>query len=116
MSNVKRIDSNARMSKTVIHNGTAYLAGQVATDFGADIQTQTSQVLGKIEDLLSAAGSSKDGLLSAIIYIRDMSDFAAMNEVWDAWVPEGGAPARACVSAPMAHPDIRVEISIIAAA
>lgn len=54
-------------------------------------------------------------MLSATLYIKSMDDFAAMNEVWNAWVPEGCAPTRACIQAPMAHPDIRFEVSIVAA-
>ena len=81
MSDITRLKTNARMSQAVIHSGTAYFAGQVADDFNADLQTQTRQVLAKIDGLLAEAGSSRDNMLSATIYLRDMSDFAAMNEV-----------------------------------
>ena len=112
---IERIETGPRMSQAVLHGNTVYLAGQVAADFSADITTQTQQVLAKIDDLLARAGSDKSKLLSATIWITDMADFATMNVVWDAWVSPGNCPARACVEAKLAHPDIAVEIGIIAA-
>ena len=72
-------------------------------------------MLEKVDELLLQAGSDRQHMLSTTIYVRDMKDFAAMNEVWDAWVPEGHAPARACVEARMARPELLVEISVTAA-
>lgn len=115
MTNITRMHSGTRMSQIVIHGDTVYLAGQVPDDFNADIQEQTRQTLAKVEKLLAEAGSSKENILSATVYIRDMKDFAAMNEVWDAWVPEGHAPGRACIQAPMAAPTILFEVQVIAA-
>ena len=113
---IEREKTNARMSAIVKHNGTVYLAGQVGTDIEADVQEQTRTTLAKIDGLLAEAGSSREQILSAIIYLRDIdNDFPLMNEIWDAWVPEGHAPARACVEAHMARPSILVEISIVAA-
>ena len=112
---IERVETGQRMSRIVIHNHTVYLCGQVAADANADIQQQTRTMLDKVDTLLERAGSDREHLLSATIYIRDMKDFAAMNEVWDAWVPEGYAPARACVEARMARPEILVEISVVAA-
>lgn len=113
---IERQKTNARMSAIVKHNGTVYLAGQVGSDFDADVQEQTRSTLEKIDGLLQEAGSNREQILSAIIYLRDIDNhFALMNEVWDAWVPEGHAPARACVEAHMARPSILVEISIVAA-
>lgn len=104
-----------RMSRIVIHNDTVYLCGQVAKDASADITEQTQTMLEKVDDLLRQAGSDRRHILSATIYIKDMQLFAAMNEVWDAWVVEGHSPARACVQASMARPELLVEISVIAA-
>lgn len=104
-----------RMSKIVIHNDTVYLCGQVAKDSEAGISGQTSTMLEKVDELLQQAGSDRDHILSATIYIKDMQDFAAMNEVWDNWVPEGHSPARACVQAQMAREALLVEISVVAA-
>ncbi|ANG64368.1 hypothetical protein A8C75_19060 [Marinobacterium aestuarii] len=110
-----RMETGQRMSRIVIHNDTVYLCGQVAADANADIREQTSTMLEKVDTLLAQAGSDREHLLSATLYIRDMKDFAAMNEVWDAWVPQGQAPARACVEARMARAELLVEISVVAA-
>ena len=112
---IERIGSSDRMSKIVKHNGTVYLCGQTACDASWDITEQTQRCLNQIDGLLEQAGSHRDRILSATIYIRDMKDFAAMNKVWDGWVAEGNKPARACVEARMARPDILVELSVIAA-
>lgn len=112
---IERLEVGQRMSRIVKHNGTIYLCGQVAADANADIKEQTRTTLEKIEKLLAQAGSDKNHMLSVTIYVRDMKDFAAMNEVWDAWVPEGVAPARACVEARMARAELLVEMSVVAA-
>ncbi len=112
---ISRYQTAARMSKIVVHNNTAYLCGQVAEDRSADITEQTKTMLAKVDELIESVGSSRDKLLTATIYLKDMADFAAMNAVWDVWVPEGSAPARACVEARMASPELLVEISVTAA-
>ncbi|MCU4175218.1 RidA family protein [Carboxylicivirga sp. N1Y90] len=112
---ITRIDQTPRMSRIVEHNGTIYLCGQVAKDASKHIKEQTLTTLEKVEELLDKAGSDKKHILSVTIYIRDMKDFAAMNEVWDAWVEEGHQPARACVEARMARPELLVEMSVVAA-
>jgi len=112
---ITRQQTKTRMSQLVVHNDTAYLAGQVATDSGADITVQTRQVLENIDTLLALAGTDKTHILSAQIWLSSIGHFAAMNEVWDAWVPEGHAPARACIEARLATPNYLVEIGIVAA-
>lgn len=112
---IERIETKQRMSRIVIHNDTVYLCGQVCKDATAGIAEQTETMLEKVDALLLQAGSGREHMLSATVYVRDMKDFAAMNEVWDAWVPEGHAPARACVEARMARPELLVEISVVAA-
>jgi enamine deaminase RidA (YjgF/YER057c/UK114 family) len=112
---ITRHHGNQRMSQIVIHGDTIYLAGQVAADASADITVQTQQVLQKIDDLLAEAGSDSSKILSAQIWIASMGHFAAMNAVWDAWVADGHAPARACIEARLASPDLLVEIGIVAA-
>jgi enamine deaminase RidA (YjgF/YER057c/UK114 family) len=115
MTTIQRKETKQRMSRIVIHQGIIYLCGQVCSDATQDIEHQTQTMLDKVEQLLLDAGSDKQHMLSATLYIKDMQDFAAMNMVWDNWVPEGHAPARACVQASMARPELLVEISIIAA-
>ena len=103
------------MSQGVVAGGLVYVAGQVADNTGADVKGQTAEVLAKIDAVLAKAGSGKSMLLSATIYLKDMADFAAMNQVWDAWVAADGKPARATVQAALATPDYLVEIQAIAA-
>ncbi|MEW9623941.1 RidA family protein [Rhodanobacter geophilus] len=112
---IDRIDAGPRMSEAVIHNGIAYLAGQVADDGGADIEGQTRQVLAAIDVLLAQAGSDKTRILRAEIFLADMADFAGMNRVWDEWVVAGQGPARATVQAKLAMPEWKVEIVVTAA-
>jgi len=114
MSDITRIDSGTRMSQAVIHNGTVYLAGQVGNP-GDSVTDQTKSILSKIEAQLSQAGSDKTKILQAVIWLADMSDFAEMNAVWDAWVDPGHAPARACGEAKLATPEYTVEIIVVAA-
>jgi enamine deaminase RidA (YjgF/YER057c/UK114 family) len=112
---IERQETKQRMSRIVKHNGTIYLCGQVCADATKDISEQTQTMLDKVDALLIQAGSDREHMLSATVYVRDMKDFAAMNTVWDAWVPEGHAPARACVEARMARAELLVEISVVAA-
>ena len=111
---IERIETGTRMSKIVKHNGTVYLCGQVGTS-GDSVADQTRECLNKIDELLEKAGSGPDRVLQAIIWLADMEDFAEMNAVWDAWVPEGHAPARACGESRLARPELKVEITITAA-
>jgi enamine deaminase RidA (YjgF/YER057c/UK114 family) len=115
MTTIQRKETKQRMSRIVIHQGIIYLCGQVCSDATKDIEHQTQTMLDKVEQLLLDAGSDRQHMLSATIYIKDMQDFAAMNAIWDSWVPEGHAPARACVQASMARPELLVEISVVAA-
>jgi enamine deaminase RidA (YjgF/YER057c/UK114 family) len=112
---INRMETKQRMSRIVIHNDVIYLCGQIAEDANKGIRDQTGTMLDKVEYLLEKAGSDKKHILSATIYIKSMDLFAQMNEVWDNWVPEGHAPARACVEARMARKELLVEISVIAA-
>lgn len=111
---IKRFHVGKRMSEIAVHNGTVYLAGQIAEQ-GGDIKAQTAEVLGHIDRLLGEAGSDKAHILRAQIYITDLANFAAMNEVWEAWVVEGNTPPRATVQAQLANPDWLVEIVVTAA-
>lgn len=113
---ITRMHTTERASKIVSHNGVVYLAGQVAEDPEADVQEQTRSTLARVDAALVEAGTDREHLLSATIYLRDIDNhFALMNEVWNAWVPDGHAPARACVEAHMARSGLLIEISVIAA-
>ena len=116
MTDITRIESTQRLSPLVVHNGVAYTAGVTAPDGKLDIQGQTRQVLERIDGLLAKAGIDKTRMLSVQIWLKDIErDFAGMNEVWDAWVPQGAAPARATGESKLAHPDLLVEILVTAA-
>lgn len=114
--NIRRFESGARMSQAVAANGFVFLAGQVATDPSANVEGQTRQVLGEIDRLLSLAGSGKERILSATIYLADVATFAEMNRAWEAWVPADAKPARATVEAKLVAPEYRVEIQVVALA
>lgn len=112
---VQRLHVGKRLSEVAIHNGTIYLAGQIAEDTSEDIEGQTREVLGHIDRLLAEAGSSKEYILSTQVYLADMNDFEGLNAAWDAWVPAGHTPPRATVEARLARPELLVEIVIVAA-
>jgi enamine deaminase RidA (YjgF/YER057c/UK114 family) len=105
----------ARMSRCVVRDNTVYLAGLTAGDASQDVKGQTKQILDKIDAYLAQAGTSKSSLLSANLWIKDMALFADMNSVWNAWVDPENPPARACVEADLARPDLLVEIMVTAA-
>ncbi|MEO1638824.1 MAG: RidA family protein [Pseudomonadota bacterium] len=110
---IERIETKQRMSRIVNHNGLVYLCGQVGD--GATVAEQTADCLSRVDELLRKAGSDRKHILQSIIWLSDMSDFPEMNDVWDAWVPKGFAPARACGEARLARDTLKVEIIITAA-
>ena len=112
---IQRIGTTARYSDIVIHNGTAWIV-EVPASENTDAGTQTREILASLDRLLEQAGSGRDRLLMATIYLTDLADYDAMNAVWDAWVPAGTAPSRACVQvAGLARAGWRVEIAVVAA-
>ncbi len=114
---ITRYQTGPRMSQAVVHNGVCYTAGQVAMDaVGASVTDQTKNILDRLDALLAEVGTDKTKILSATIWLSDIGTFNEMNAVWDAWVPEGHAPCRACVESKLATPDFTVEIGVIAAA
>ena len=119
-SSIERHHTGKRMSDIVVFQPAgeriAWLAGQVAQDPSADLAAQARSVLAQIDTLLAEIGSDKTKILSATIYLADIKDFAAMNVVWDAWVPQGHTPARATVEANLAAPAYKIEIQVVAAA
>ena len=112
---IRRIQAGSRMSQAVIHGDTVYLAGQVADDRKTSLETQTHQVLARIDTLLKEVGTDKSNLLAVNVFLPHITDFDAMNRVYDAWIDKANPPARACVEARLADPDLRIEISAIAA-
>ena len=115
MTDIQRFDVGPRISEMAVHNGVAYLAGQVAANATLDAQGQTADVLAQIDALLARAGTSKSRILMAQVFLADLADFPAMNAAWDAWVAAGNAPPRATVEAKLAKPEWKVEIVVKAA-
>ena len=114
--NIQRFETGTRMSQAVVCGSFAFLAGQVAVDApGASVTEQTKNILDRIDALLEKVGSDRSKILSATIWLADMVTFQEMNAVWDAWVLEGHAPARATVEARLAEPQFAVEIGVVAA-
>ena len=113
---IERIETGARMSKVVVHGDTVYLAGFTANKaLSGGVAEQTQEILAIIDGHLAKAGSDKSKLLSTTIYLSDIRTVEEMNKVWDAWVPAGCAPARACIEALLQGPEKRVEIEVTAA-
>lgn len=113
---IRRIQPGARMSQGVVYGETVYLAGQVAdVPTGKDVTAQTQDILAQIDALLAEAGSDKEHLLTATIYLADIGTFSQMNAAWDAWVSKQNPPTRATVEAKLAAPEYLVEIVIVAA-
>jgi len=115
MSNdITRLESNARMSRIVIHGDIVYLSG--LTCDGDGIEAQTRGVLAKIEELLVQAGTDKSRVLTAQIWLKDIArDFAGMNQVWDEWLPANAKSTRATGQVQLAAPNLLVEIIVTAA-
>ena len=112
---ITRHDSNPLMSRAVEHNGVVYVAGLTADDRSVGMKEQTEQVLAKIDGYLAKCGTDKSKLLTAMIYITDMSQKPAMNEVWTAWVDPDNKSTRACVCVELDGPTTLVEIVVTAA-
>lgn len=115
MTAVKRIDPGPRLSEASILGDRIHCSGMVPEDTSTDISDQVRQVLGEIDSLLAKGGSDKTKILSAVIWLADIRDFAAMNEIWDAWVVPGQTPARATVEAKLTDPKMKAEIMVVAA-
>ena len=112
---VVRIDPGPRLSEASVYGDRLYLSGMIPEDTSLAIEGQVKQALAEIDALLKKGGSDKTRILSAVIWLRDIADFAAMNAVWDAWVVPGQTPARATVQARMNDPRMKVEIMVVAA-
>jgi len=110
-----RKSSTQRVSKVVVYNGLVYLSGQVAQDVSEDLVGQSKSALERVDHFLAEAGTDKSRLLSALIHIKNTEDAPAFNEVWNAWLPEGCAPARTCVQANMLREVVLVEVTVVAA-
>jgi enamine deaminase RidA (YjgF/YER057c/UK114 family) len=115
MTDLRRIDPGPRLSEASVCGDRMYLSGMIPEDTSLDITGQVKQALAEIDALLARGGSDKTKILSAVIWLSDITDFATMNAVWDAWVVPGRTPARATVQARLNDPNMKVEIMVVAA-
>jgi enamine deaminase RidA (YjgF/YER057c/UK114 family) len=114
---IKRYRTGKRMSQVVeVPAATTmlYVAGQISDDRTLDLEGQTRNILAKLDAMLTEAGSDRSRIVSAMIWLSDIRNRHAVNAIWDDWVPEGAAPARACVEARLAEPSDLIEIQIVA--
>lgn len=114
MSRIIRTEPNRILAKAVEHHGFVFVQGVTAKDLARDIKGQTEDVLAQIEAILETHGTDNTRLLQALVWVKDIREREAMNEVWSAWLPPGAAPARACVEAKMADPRVLVEVMVTA--
>ena len=112
---IQRINVGPRLSDVAVYNKVAYFGGQVPDDADQDIRGQTVQVLAEIDRLLAQVGSDKSRILQCQIFLTDIANIGAMNEVWDAWIPRGNTPPRATIEAKLANPKWKIEILLSAA-
>jgi enamine deaminase RidA (YjgF/YER057c/UK114 family) len=112
MSRIIRTEPSPILSKAVEYHGFVYTQGVVPRDTSLDIKGQVQDVLSQIDAILELHGTDNTRLLQAQIWLKHIGDRAALNEVWQAWLPEGMAPARALVQAELADPAWLVEIMV----
>ncbi|MBT3908542.1 MAG: RidA family protein [Rhodospirillaceae bacterium] len=112
---IEHLDSGDILAQAVVHGDTVYLCGLTPSDRDLDITGQTEEVLAKIDDRLAKCGSDKSKILSATIYVTDLANKPALNEVWKSWLGELNRPARACVGSIELEPGVLVEIMVTAA-
>ena len=112
---IERIDENDKMSKSVIHNGTVYMSGQVADDPSQDVEGQLTQILAKLDARFKEIGIDRTHMLSVMVWIDDYRKWGRLNTIWQKWVPAGHRRVRSCVEAKLAFPEYQVEIAVVAA-
>jgi enamine deaminase RidA (YjgF/YER057c/UK114 family) len=111
---IQRLNPSPRWSDATIFNGIAHFV-EVPANTGCPIDVQIAQILSQAEVTLAAIGSDKTRLLSATIYITDKNNVSVLNAAWEAWLPEGCAPSRACVKVELLDPAMLVEIAFVSA-
>jgi enamine deaminase RidA (YjgF/YER057c/UK114 family) len=111
---IKRLNPTPRWSDATVFNGIAHFV-EVPNDTSADMASQIRQILQQAEHTLGKLSSDKSRVLSATIYLTDFANAAALNAAWEAWLPFGCAPSRACIKAELVDPQMLVEIAFVAA-
>ncbi len=113
MSRIVRTEPSPVLSRAVEYHGFIFTSGIVARDAAGDVLAQTRDVLAQADSLLEEHGTDRTRLLQAQIWLKRIADREAVNTIWQEWLPDGLAPARACVQAELAHPDLLVEIMLV---
>lgn len=112
---IKRSGKSEILHDVVEHNGVLYLAGVVAENTSLDMAGQARQVFGQIDQLLTANGSSRERLLSALIFITDMKHKPDMNKAWKEWLAPAHLPTRATIGINDLGPGVLIEVVVTAA-
>jgi enamine deaminase RidA (YjgF/YER057c/UK114 family) len=103
-----------RWSDAVVFGSVAYFV-EVPDDASATPREQFQQVFSQVDARLAQVGSDRSRLLQVMVYLPHPEDLVEFNSLWDAWIPEGHAPSRACVHVPLVSKDYRIELVITAA-
>ena len=114
MSGIRRTEPGPILSAAVECQGFVYLPAIAARDRTLDVKGQTADVLAHIDELLERQGADRSQLLQALVWVRNMADREAMNEVWSGWLPKDSAPVRGCVQAELGLPDALVQVMVTA--
>ena len=111
---IQRINTTPRWSDATIYNGVIHFV-EVPENTAGDMAQQAQQIFTQAEATLALTGSDKARILSATIYITDITQVGMFNAAWEAWLPEGCAPSRACFKVELLDPTMLVEIAFVAA-
>jgi enamine deaminase RidA (YjgF/YER057c/UK114 family) len=113
MTDVRRYGSARRWADVVVHRGVARWV-EVAEDTSLDTRAQIAQVLAQIDATLPMVGSDRSRVIEVLVFLADLGDAAALNALWDGWVPADHPPVRAVVQAGLLG-GCRVEMVVTAA-
>ena len=114
MNNIKRLNPSPRWSDATLYKGIAHFV-EVPNNTDCAMAEQIAQILAQADATLAAIGSDKSHLLSATIYLTHKDNVHTLNQAWEAWLPRGCAPSRACVKVELLDPAMLVEIAFVAA-
>lgn len=112
---IRRFDVADKGCRALVYQNTAYLSGIAALDFDADFEEQIKQVFARIDQYLATVGSSRSRLLNVVVFLKFRDHYGVMNKVWVEWLSDHDKPTRTTVIAELGHPDLLVEMSVIAA-
>jgi enamine deaminase RidA (YjgF/YER057c/UK114 family) len=111
---MQHVGVGPRSSEAVIHNGIAFFAmtPERPYDPKASAAEQARQALARLDARLAKLGSSKSKVMFVTIVLADMASYDEINAVWDSWIDAEAPPARACISAKLANPAMKIELIV----